>query len=313
MVYDCFSFFNELDLLEIRLNILSQSVDKFVLVEADRTHSNKPKPFYFEENKERYKEFLPKIIHIKLHEYPEYKTAWTYENHQRNMILEGLKACSPDDVILISDLDEIPNPEIIKNYQKDGMYRLEQRKHSCFLNYKSVVLHKWYGTNILCYRDIIDDAAKEHVFYFSDTCLKELNQGTTPTKIRMLKKLPIKKNAGWHFTYLGGIENIKKKLASFAHQEFNNVNYKNDEYIEKCITERRDFFYPYDRYIITKFDKSYPDYLSNNSQNYTHLVLERKSSDSLRNIWIQISGTLVYHCFIKPRKKFRGFRKRLNY
>src|SRR5579859_7699219 len=119
MVYDCFTFFNELDLLEIRLNVLNSVVDKFVLVEATLTHQGKPKPLYYNENKARYSGFHDKIIHVIVDKYPDYegKSSWVLEHHQRNMIMQGLKECQPDDTILISDLDEIPRPELIKVYE----------------------------------------------------------------------------------------------------------------------------------------------------------------------------------------------------
>src|SRR3954464_1583382 len=99
MIYDCFTFFNELDLLEIRLNELDPVVDKFVLVEATKTHQGKDKPLYFLENKARYEKFLAKIIHVVVNEYPDYegKSAWLLEHHQRNMIIEGLKECKSGD------------------------------------------------------------------------------------------------------------------------------------------------------------------------------------------------------------------------
>src|SRR4051812_5983866 len=100
MIYDCFTFFNELDLLEIRLNELDPVVDKFVLVEATKTHQGKEKPLYFTMNKSRYEKFLPKIIHVVVDTYPDYEgqSAWLLEHHQRNMIMKGLEGCSPADV-----------------------------------------------------------------------------------------------------------------------------------------------------------------------------------------------------------------------
>jgi beta-1,4-mannosyl-glycoprotein beta-1,4-N-acetylglucosaminyltransferase len=96
MIYDCFTFFNELDILEIRLNILKNVVDKFVLVEATRTHQGKEKPLYFSENKARYKEFEDKIIHIVIDEYPPYegKSAWVLERYQRDMIAKDGRIAS---------------------------------------------------------------------------------------------------------------------------------------------------------------------------------------------------------------------------
>src|SRR5689334_5945992 len=116
MIYDCFIFFNELELLDIRLNILNEVVDKFVLVEATQTHQYKPKPLYYSDNKERFKAFHDKIIHLIVDELPPNPTngprnSWDMERFQRNCIARGLNDCKPDDVIIISDLDEIPDPK----------------------------------------------------------------------------------------------------------------------------------------------------------------------------------------------------------
>ena len=86
MIYDCFTFFNEFDLLEIRLNELDSVVDKFVLVEATKTFSGKDKPLYFNENKNKFNKFLNKIIHVIVDEYPNLNGDWVIENHQRNEI-----------------------------------------------------------------------------------------------------------------------------------------------------------------------------------------------------------------------------------
>ncbi|MBR5913339.1 MAG: hypothetical protein IKZ58_03100, partial [Selenomonadaceae bacterium] len=115
-VYDCFTFYNEFELLELRLKSLWDMVDYFVLVEADKTQNNVPKPFLFGERISEFKEFLPKIRHIPMRMNFDYKGAgdWTLENEQRNSIVYGLTDASPDDLIFISDLDEIPSPDIIQ-------------------------------------------------------------------------------------------------------------------------------------------------------------------------------------------------------
>jgi beta-1,4-mannosyl-glycoprotein beta-1,4-N-acetylglucosaminyltransferase len=112
-IYDCFTFFNELDLLEMRLNILNNYVDYFVLVEATKTFSGKPKELYYLKNKEKFNKFSHKIIHITVDDMPEIKdnNRWELESFQRNAIIRGLTNCQSDDVILISDIDEIPDPE----------------------------------------------------------------------------------------------------------------------------------------------------------------------------------------------------------
>ena len=108
MIYDCFGFFNELDLMEIRLNVLKDVVEKFVLVEAGETHSRKTKPLYFKENAARFAEFRDRIVYVGIERFPDVcVTDWARENYQRNAIADGLKGAKDDDV-LVSDLDEIP-------------------------------------------------------------------------------------------------------------------------------------------------------------------------------------------------------------
>jgi len=90
MIYDCFTFFNEHSVLDIRLNTLYDHVDKFILVEATRSHQNLPKPLYFDENKSMYSKFLDKIIHVVIDTYPEH-TYFSFEEHQRDQIYAKLK------------------------------------------------------------------------------------------------------------------------------------------------------------------------------------------------------------------------------
>ena len=107
-VYDCFCFYNEFEILKIRLEELWDSVDYFVLVESIETQRGKPKPLYFEENKELFQKYLSKIIHVTVEErHPEFGL-WEREWYQRNCISRGLTHCLPTDIIIISDVDEIP-------------------------------------------------------------------------------------------------------------------------------------------------------------------------------------------------------------
>lgn len=114
-VYDCFTFFNELDLLEIRLNELDPVVDRFVLVEATVTQRGQPKSLFFRENRERFTKFLPKIEHVVVEDMPAgpqtKSNNWKRENFQRRAIMRGLASAQADDFVLISDLDEIPMPK----------------------------------------------------------------------------------------------------------------------------------------------------------------------------------------------------------
>ena len=228
MIYDCFSFFNELDLLEIRLNVLKDVVDKFVLVEAGETHSGKPKPLHFKENEARFARFRDRISYVCIEKFPEVCTTdWARENYQRNAIVDGLKGAKDDDVVLVSDLDEIPRPEKIAEFAgRPGVKVFDQTYYAFYLNYRNVRQQWWYGTRMVSYRDFCH--AFDDVEVHEDEFLPlEVNAGTTASKFRC-RRLPrsrggqiVVKNGGWHFTCLGGAEALARKITSFAHQEYN--------------------------------------------------------------------------------------------
>ncbi len=311
MIYDCFTFFNELDLLEIRLNILDPYVDYFVLVEADKTHSNKGKPLHFKDNRKRFSRFLDKIIYIEIHEYPEYKTSWTFENFQRNEILKGLKNCDPEDIIIISDLDEIVNPKIIKKFNGEGIYKIKQDFYSFFLNYKAVTGKYWDLANIMKYKVIINNMAEEYKYEYSENMIDYLNENTTPTKIRFLENLPVLPDGGWHFTYLGGMEKIKEKLSSFSHQEFNNANYNSEEYIKKMMLKGYDLTRPTkNRFLPVSVNRKYlPEYIVNNKEKYEDIIFPVDNKIIMRSFIARYFTITKYYCIRKPLLKLKRFIK----
>ena len=107
-VFDCFTFFNELDLLEVRLNELAPVVDVFVIAEATRTFTGKEKPLYFKENSARFAPFLDRMVHVVVDDFPDTSSSWTREIHQRDCVRRGLASAGPEDILLLSDVDEIP-------------------------------------------------------------------------------------------------------------------------------------------------------------------------------------------------------------
>ena len=115
-IYDCFSYWDEDLLLELRLNILEKFVDYFVIIEGNKTWQNNFKKLQF--NLEKFKKFKHKIIYVPVEDMPEGKNPWVRENFQRNCIERGLSRSSEDDLIIISDLDEIPNPDAINKFKK---------------------------------------------------------------------------------------------------------------------------------------------------------------------------------------------------
>ena len=299
IVYDCFSFFNELDLLEIRLNVLKDVVDKFVLVEAGETHAGKPKAFYFEENRGRFEEFLDRIEYVKIEKFPERcKTAWWRENIQRNAIAEGLKGAKDDDTVLISDLDEIPRPEKLAEWVgTPGVKRFLQEYYAFYLNYHNVRWRHWCGTRMLSYHDFrcVYDGLK---VYENEFLIPELNKGTTASKIRA-RDLPRSRggsvtvpNGGWHFTCLGGVEAVAKKIASFAHQEYNPGEGKIDlGEIKRIIESGGGVFWKMNCFG-ERIDKRFPKYIRENQGKYAHLIFNVTPEYGKKVRWSRLCRTL---------------------
>jgi beta-1,4-mannosyl-glycoprotein beta-1,4-N-acetylglucosaminyltransferase len=290
MIYDCFTFFNELDLLEIRLNELNDTVDRFVLVEATKNHQGKDKPLYFNENKERFSRFSDKIIHVIVDKYPENPSGntWVFEHHQRNMIREGLKDCRPDDVIIISDLDEIPDKKKIMQYKDvSGIKIFRQRTFYYFINCVSADdvtdnggRHRWHGSVMLDYADIgasIQELRETSLIVMNLRHPKLLNRVYwhlwTLKNVRLKgKKLVFINDGGWHFSYLGGVERIIKKLEAFAHNEYNKEKYKDPKKIEEAINNGEDIFGRNFRYKFIGVDNSFPKYLREHLDRYSQFV-----------------------------------------
>ncbi|MBS0655963.1 MAG: hypothetical protein JSR46_09315, partial [Verrucomicrobia bacterium] len=117
-VYDCFPFFNEIELLKMRLEELDSAVDYFVLVESIETQRGDLKPLYFNDNKHLFEKYLPKIIHIIVDERHPEMGLWEREGYQRECLKRGLTGCDPYDIIILSDLDELPRTSSIKKLKK---------------------------------------------------------------------------------------------------------------------------------------------------------------------------------------------------
>jgi len=241
VIYDCFTFFNELEITELRLNILCDYVDKFVIVEGNKTHTGAEKDFIFEKNMERFSKFLDKIIYIKVDDFPplndsqedSYGNKWLYENYQRDAIMKGLKECRSDDIVIISDCDEIPNPKAIKKY-KSGICTFLQWTFYYKLNMLNSKNPYSKGAKICRYSDLLDpkqDIGNLEYAQFSKYGL--------PTYLRFCKGKKLR-NGGWHFSYFGDVNAIIKKRQSIVEQQFNTEENISPEKIKEAIEKGED-------------------------------------------------------------------------
>lgn len=253
LIYDTFTFFNELDLLELRLNEMGPVVDRFVLVEAPQTFQGQPKPLYYLENRERFRDFHDRIVHVVLNEFPPGLNSWQREAYQRACIGIGLKDCQPDDVILISDVDHILRPAIVddcKVYEGPG----------------NIALELWYFYYYFNYRCLTNDHTA------TSRLLRFRNYTDAQSLFRSEPELTIE-DAGWHFSYLGGVEKIIEKLESFAHTEFNAPEFKDAEQIRRLVDAGQDLFgRPEYRFKRVELDASFPRFLVENLDQFSRYV-----------------------------------------
>ena len=254
MIYDCFPFFNEFDLLDMRFKILNDYVDKFVLVEADAAYNSKPKPFYFEENKRRFYPYINKIIHISVDNMPKSQDTWVNEHFLRNQISRGLAGCNPNDIVIISDVDEIPNPDAIKNYiPGSGINMLIQSLHYYYLDYRCAVINKRKADRWFLY-----DAARICQFKDIRSDIQTIRTGWR------YKLCPQIMNGGWHFTHTGGVKSILEKLEALADKQYDDARFKDEKRLIKCIEENKDLFGRNYKYVKVPIDEHYPKYIRDN-------------------------------------------------
>jgi beta-1,4-mannosyl-glycoprotein beta-1,4-N-acetylglucosaminyltransferase len=262
-VYDVQTFFNELDTLELKLNILNDSVDYFVINEATTTFSGKSKPLYFYENRDRYKRFSHKIIHNVFDENKPEWDQWNRDRIHKNAAFQPLTNLDNCDIVIYSDADEVWNPRTIEfsNMDEDALYICMQKTFYYYLNTEWYNINTpdidvWRGSKYSSYKLL-----KQHSFdTFRDwNSYFHLNNN--------FKKQYIN-NCGWHWSFLGGSENIKYKIDSYGHQEFNCPPYL--DRVQDNIDNLKDpFFRP--NFAIRKIEMekdAYPEYLLNNLEKY---------------------------------------------
>ncbi len=274
-IYDCFCYFNEDLLLELRLETLWDYVDYFVICESILTIAGHPKPLYFDT--ERFLKYKSKIRHLILLEYPfPTNDAWRNERWQRNYLSNGLFDAQDHDWIMISDVDEIPRPESIVHFIPSKYKRadFEQYMYAYFLNNRWEVQGEpviWIGTKITTYQNF-----KSFFSYSMEYLRNYKSSGLLRGINRMLfNKLMVQKIVlgGWHFTWMAGIDKIIQKLESFAHQEFNKPEFKNPEKIRELIQSGKDVLFPERKYQAQVLDIQFPEYLFENNERFREYLL----------------------------------------
>ena len=241
MLIDAFIFFNEKELVDLRIRYLNSIVDYFIVVEANITHQGKKKDWNFPNIlKTNLKEFSNKIQYHQINIDPNKikneeswiladikgDDAWRIENFQRNFIKTACKKFSDKDILIISDLDEIPSKSKLEfilscDFKKIAPIALEQHLFHLDCNYRRIEM---YRGSIITTMRINNTYSSQHlrnvrnrISHFSDS--------------------------GWTFSSFGGAEAVKKKFEAFTHKEYNDEKFINPKHIVNCQKNGSDLFH----------------------------------------------------------------------
>jgi hypothetical protein len=214
-LFDCFIFSDELDLLELRLRLSSPFVDRFVLVEATKTFSGRDKPLLYASNSSRFAKWHDVIEHVVVDDMPPLsENRWAAEVHQRNALVRGLESAQPDDIVIVSDADEIIYPEVLATLRSgcSGLTALEMRRTFRFANWLLPPSRYARAVRAMPFAMLVDPhQQRNHVD--PDLVIHE---------------------AGRHFTTLGDVAVLTEKFETYSHAEMDNARQKSWTYLQRA-------------------------------------------------------------------------------
>ena len=268
-IYDCFSYWDEDLLLDLRLNVLNNFIDYFVIIEGNKTWQNNFKKLRFDINK--FSKFKDKIIYIPVEDMPDGDNPYTRENFQRNCISRGLKSSNEEDLIIISDLDEIPNPKAISSFDPNKRYAVFKQKHFYYkLNLQSQKNPFWMGSRI-CVKKYLK----------SPQWLRNLKFKKRPFwRINKFRLNNILEYGGWHFCNLKKPEELLYKYKNLCEtndpyhfKEKIDDKYLNIEQITKKVESGKDIIGRDDTFKKVSIDNSFPIFLLNNIDEFKDWIV----------------------------------------
>ncbi len=261
-ILDCVTYFDEDIILDLRLNILKDHVTKFIITEGMYDHRGNKRKLNFDINK--YSEYKNQIIYLPVENFPNLSDPWNMLEYQRNYSMNEIEKFDDETLILISDVDEIPNPNKIKEFletkSKYGVF--EQLFFYYKLNFLNITNKFWHGSKICKKKDLK-----------SPNWLREYKTKQYPWwRFDKPQNIKILKNGGWHFSFLYDVEGIIKKISSFQHTEFDKEDIKDKEQIIKKINNGEDIFNR--NYNFKKIDigDDFPEYLIKNKDKYRNWI-----------------------------------------
>ena len=273
-VFDCFSFYNEFDVLELRLEELWDTVDYFIILESSTTYVGKSKEYLFEKNKDRFSKYLEKIRHIKLDvPFEEQKKIfpneiddhWTREKYQRYAAKEQLYDLQDDDIVIISDCDEIPRAEMIDMIKNDennyNRYLLWIPQFQYKINYMKIQYPSRHGVIMVTRGRAFTNPQQEREYSFF---WNRKPENTVEVD-----------HGGWHFTYFGNNEHCLNKIKNFAHTEQNRPDIVDEFNIDWMIRNKygAEGGSHTERFEYVLVDDYFPKHITDNIDKWSHMII----------------------------------------
>ena len=258
-IYDCFQYFNEDHMLDLRFSILNDHVDHFVISESTKTHQGERKKLNFNIN--NFLKYKDKIKYI-VADFDKDKGFIQHiggesiiEQHQRNSISKGLERANDNDLIILSDSDELPDMSKLSQIRKGTKFTAFSQKMFMYkLNLQNLNENNWIGSkvclkkNLPVLQKLRDMKFKKYSFWRIDKRNIQIIEG------------------GWHFSFLQSPADISKKIKSFSHGEFNTEETTNENLIKEKIEKNEDIFNRGFNLKKIPIDDSYPNFILNNQE-----------------------------------------------
>jgi len=264
-IYDCVTFFDNNLMFDLRYNILKNVVDFFVICESKFDHQGNEKKINFI-NKKNYDSKKIKYYILET-PFPKNNNAWQNQELQREFLLESLKNVNPDDYIFFSDPDEIPRPELLIDFSLKKKFGIFLQR--CF-NYKLNLFNPhespWEGTRV---------AKKKYLksINFMRQKIKSKNLNYSFLRFDKEKSVELFNEGGWHFNNVMDPKEISLKLKTFAHSEFSDPKFSDEQIIQDKIRRQLDLFDRGHKYFKIEIDKSFPQFIINNKIFYQKWIL----------------------------------------
>ncbi len=256
--------------LDIRLNTLYKVVDKFIIAEATRDHAGQPKKLNFKI--EKFEKFKDKIHYLIVEDLPvdvkSQKKDW-HENHvrdqfQRNALARGYENFNEEDLIMISDIDEIPDPEKIREFDLKNDYAcFLQKNFQSKINLLNITDKNWAGTKI-CQKKNLKSPQWLRNLKIKKRSFWNIFRDKQPQLIL---------DGGWHFSFLKDANSIKSKIISYSHQEYNTKEFTDIKNIEKQIQKGEDLFKRKIKYKAVVLDNTFPNYVFQNQEKFKNWII----------------------------------------